>query len=141
MPLARPLAYLWAAPTTALGLALAPVALATGGGARIEQGVLEVHGGLVAWLLRRLVPIRGGAAALTLGHVVLARSPTALAATREHERAHVRQCERWGPLFVPAYLAAGCWAAARGRRMYADNWFERRAREGTAHGAPEMRHE
>jgi hypothetical protein len=47
--------------------------------------------------------------------------------TRAHERVHVAQCERWGPLFVPAYLAAGAWAWARGRHPYFDNPFEREA--------------
>jgi hypothetical protein len=37
---------------------------------------------------------------------------------------HVRQCEAWGPLFVPAYLAASLAAAARGRSFYYDNRFE-----------------
>ena len=38
------------------------------------------------------------------------RSSRALAATRAHERVHVRHDQLWGPLFVPAYLIAGLWA-------------------------------
>lgn len=127
LTLSRALAYAWAVPTSALGLIGAVAALLTGGHARVEQGVLEVHGGVTRWLLRHAVPITGGAAAMTLGHVVLARSREALNRTRSHERVHVRQCERWGPLFVPAYLAAGGWALLRGRSAYTGNWFERRA--------------
>jgi hypothetical protein len=43
--------------------------------------------------------------AITLGHVVLATTESALKKTRSHERVHVRQYERWGPFFIPAYLA------------------------------------
>jgi hypothetical protein len=43
---------------------------------------------------------------MTLDHVVIARDRDSLESTRDHERVHVRQCEVWGPLFVPAYLAA-----------------------------------
>ena len=41
---------------------------------------------------------------MTLGHVVIARNAELLDKTRDHERVHVRQCERWGPLFIPVYL-------------------------------------
>jgi hypothetical protein len=36
----------------------------------------------------------------------------------------VRQCEVWGPLFLPAYLAASLVAIARGRDFYYGNRFE-----------------
>lgn len=120
----RTLAYLWAGPTTLLGLLLGAIAVLTGGRARRHSGVLEVSGGFVAWLLEHAVPLAGGASAMTLGHVVLGRSPEALERTRAHERVHVQQCERWGPLFVPAYLAASCWAVLRGRNAHTGNWFE-----------------
>jgi uncharacterized protein (DUF2062 family) len=61
---------------------------------------------------------------MTLGHVVIAGDAQSLESTRAHERVHVRQCELWGPLFVPAYLAASLWALLRGRDFYFDNWFE-----------------
>lgn len=124
---ARGARYAWAGPNTLLGLAVALLAVATGGRARRREGVLEAHGGLLRPLLRRAVPIRGGARALTLGHVVLARTAAGLSETRAHERAHVRQYERWGPFFLPAYLASGAWAAVRGRSGYRDNRFEREA--------------
>jgi hypothetical protein len=61
--------------------------------------------------------------------VVLARTDPDLDATRAHERVHVRQCERWGPLFIPAYLSSSAWAAIRGEDAYRDNGFEREAYE------------
>jgi hypothetical protein len=92
--------------------------------ARVVDGVLEVYGPMLSWLLMHLTLVPGGAAALALGHVVIARDRRSLEMTRAHERAHVRQCEAWGPLFVPAYLAASLWAVLRGRNFYFDNWFE-----------------
>jgi hypothetical protein len=91
---------------------------------RVVDGVLEAHGPTLAWLLSHLTLIPGGAAAVTLGHVVIARDDWALESTRAHERVHVRQCEAWGPFFVPAYLAASLSALLRGRNFYFDNWFE-----------------
>ena len=44
--------------------------------------------------------------ALTLGHTILGQTDAALDIRRQHERVHVRQFERWGPLMGPAYL--GC---------------------------------
>ncbi|MGH7540016.1 MAG: hypothetical protein ACRELC_03350, partial [Gemmatimonadota bacterium] len=64
---------------------------------------------------------------LTLGHIVLARSTATLEATRAHERVHVRQYERWGVLFLPAYAACGAWALLHGHGAYRGNRFEREA--------------
>ena len=75
-------------------------------------------------LLRRAVPIDGGALAMTFGHVVVGRDGRALEVSRAHERVHVRQCERWGPLFIPAYLVASLWAWWCGRGAYEGNVFE-----------------
>ena len=83
--------------------------------------------------LRRIVGLflSGGASAMTLGHVVLGRDLDLLDATRSHERLHVRQCERWGPFFVPVYFLASLVAMCRGKRAYEDNFLERRSvREG-----------
>lgn len=127
--LRRGASVIWALPNTILGLVLTVAALCTGGRAAVVNGVVEAHGGAVAFMLRRLVPIRGGASAMTLGHVVAGRDRECLERTRAHERVHVRQYETWGPLFLPAYLAATLVAAARGRHYYLDNHFERAARE------------
>ena len=132
----RAAAYAWAGPTTFVGLAVVGVAMLGGGQVRRVDGVLEAHGGFATFALRRLTLLPGGAAAMTLGHVVLGVSSAALDATRGHERVHVRQCERWGPLFLPAYLAASAWLWLRGRDAYRDNPFER---EAYAHDAEDAR--
>jgi hypothetical protein len=121
----RPLVYLWAFPTTLLGLTVALLTLLTRGRAHRVDGVLEVHGGFATFFLNRLTPIH--AAAMTLGHVVIGQNQACLDATRRHERVHVRQCERWGPLFVPAYFLASLYVWLRGRKAYRDNPFEREA--------------
>lgn len=79
---------------------------------------------MLAWMLAHLALLAGGVSALTLGHVVVARDDRALETTRPHERVHVRQYETWGPLFVPAYLAASLAAVMRGRHFYFGNRFE-----------------
>jgi hypothetical protein len=40
---------------------------------------------------------------------------------------HVRQYERWGPLFVPAYVLCSAVIWSRGGDAYRDNPFEREA--------------
>jgi hypothetical protein len=122
------LRYLWASPNTLVGLLFAPAALLPGSGMQVVSGVLEVHGPLIAAILRHCIPLRGGASAITFGHVVLGCDRLTLDATRQHERVHVRQCERWGPAFIPAYLAAGLWALLQGTGAYRGNYFERQAR-------------
>lgn len=94
---------------------------------RQVEGVLETAGGWPAWVLRRGFPFSGPVAAITLGHVVLGVSSSALAATRVHERTHVRQFERWGVLLLVLYPLAGMLAWLRGGNPYRDNPFEREA--------------
>jgi hypothetical protein len=133
LPAARvvlsPLGYLWAAPNTLLGLVFVGLALASCGRVARVGSAIEAHGGWVGRLLAHAVPVRGGADALTLGHVVLGQNPDSLERQRAHERVHVRQCERWGPLFLPAYACASLVAWLRGGDPYLDNRFEREARE------------
>ena len=119
--------YVWAAPTTALGLLVLLLAAPWRLRIRVVGGVIEAHGPGVAWLLTHATLLKGGASALTLGHIVLGRDGRSLDRDRAHERVHVRQCERWGPLFVPAYLAASAWAMWQGGHFYVDNAFEREA--------------
>ena len=113
----RALLLLWAAPWSLLGIVLAPFFDSR----RRREGALLCEGarwpGKLGWRYR----------AITLGHVILCidRADEALL---QHELAHVRQYERWGPLFVPIYLLAGAWASLRGRRAYTDNHFEIAAR-------------
>lgn len=124
----RGLRYLWALPVTLLGMLIALVSRGSGGTLQRVEGVLEVAGGWPAWVLRRGFPFSGAVAALTLGHVVVGVSLHALAATRAHERAHVRQFERWGVLLLVLYPLAGLLAWVRGGNPYRDNPFEREAR-------------
>ena len=121
------LRYLWAGPTTLLGLIVAFVLIRRGQAAVID-GVVEAHSPLLGRALDRLTPLAGGADALTLGHVVIGRDARTLEATRSHERVHVGQYELWGPFFLPAYFIAGLYALVRGRHPYFDNRFERQAR-------------
>lgn len=131
------LKYLWALPTTSIGFPFLILALVTGGGCRFVRGVIEVHGGAVAWLLRRATLLKGGATAMTLGHIVLARSIEAHEKTREHERIHVKQVERWGPLFLPAYFISSALAWKKGLDPYRDNRFEIEAYDDDARRARE----
>jgi len=64
---------------------------------------------------------------MTLGHIVVARDELAHNLTRSHERIHVKQAERWGPFFLPAYGVASIVALLRGKSAYRDNCFEREA--------------
>ena len=120
------LAYLWASPWTLFGIFWGILGLITGGRLQLVDGVIEFHGGLPAWLLRR-APLVGGAAAITFGHTVLARTQGDLDASRSHERIHVRQYERWGLFFIPAYLLCSLWLLLRRRSPYWDNPFEKEA--------------
>ena len=126
MPFMR---YLWALPNTLLGLLFVPAAILRHGQLQIVGGVLEAHGPLISAILQHCVPLPGGASAITFGHVVLARDQWTMEATRAHERVHVRQCEIWGPAFIPAYLIAGLWGLVTGAGAYAGNYFERQAQQ------------
>jgi hypothetical protein len=114
------LRYVWAAPCTLVGGLAAVTLLLCGARARWFRGVWEVSGGAFTQRL----PFD----AITLGHVVLACTPHAMERWRGHERVHVRQCERWGPAFFPAYVLAGAWQWLHGRSAYWDNPFEIEAR-------------
>jgi hypothetical protein len=121
----RLLAYTWASPTTAVGLVPGVLTLVTGGRVQVRRGALEFHGGFARWMLER-TPVR--ASAMTLGHVILGRDTGCLESCREHEQAHVRQVERWGVAFLPAYLIASLVVKLKGGHYYLDNPFERDAR-------------
>jgi hypothetical protein len=111
-------AYLWPLPYTIFGIA---VGLLLGARFRRVEGVIEIHGPLLATVLSHL-PIP--ALAMTMGHVVFGQTEVALDITRRHERVHTRQYERWGPMFVPAYLGIAMLLYIRGRDGYRENPFE-----------------
>lgn len=119
--------YLWPAAYSAIGLVLAWVTVACGGWWRVRAGTIECGGGRLGALAARL-PRRYAFVAITLGHVIIGVDAATLDAVRRHEQVHVRQYERWGPLFGPAYLASSLLQWLRGRRPYLDNHFERQAR-------------
>lgn len=101
-----------------LGISIGLVLL---GNFRFHSGVIEVHGRAVAAVLSNLpVPAR----ALTMGHVVFGQDDLDLQLTRKHERVHVAQYERWGPMFVPAYVLSSLLLYAKGRDGYRENPFE-----------------
>jgi hypothetical protein len=122
----RLLRYLWAAPYTLLGVALGGVAMLCGAKAQRRHGVLEISGGLIGHRMARM-PQPFGFSAMTLGHVILAVDRSALTQLRLHEHVHVRQYERWGPLFLPAYFLSSLVQLLRGRNPYRENHFERQA--------------
>jgi hypothetical protein len=113
----------WAFPNTLLGLIVGYLGVLLGGRLQRVNGCIEFHGKIVSWLLTRMLP-GCGAAAMTLGHTILGQSPEALEITREHEHIHVRQYERWGPFFIPAYFLASLIAWIKGGDPYRDNVFE-----------------
>jgi len=117
-------AYLWAAPCTAIGVALGVMALLYGARWQRHDGVLEVARHAAASAKPSMLPF----VAITFGHVVLGRSAGDLARLRVHEHAHVAQYERWGPLFLLAYPLASLLALLRSGRPYYDNCFEVEAR-------------
>ncbi|HEY0883876.1 MAG TPA: signal peptide prediction [Ramlibacter sp.] len=131
----RWLRYLWPAVYSVIGLVLAWLAVACGGWWRVRAGALECGGGRLAALAARL-PRRYAFSAITLGHVILGLDGATLDAARRHEQVHVRQYERWGPLFGPAYLASSLLQWLRGRRPYLDNHFERQAYGEAARRGP-----
>ncbi len=119
----------WASPCTLLGLALAILPLAMGGRARWSNGALEVtYREHLAGCHPRVarLPFRG----IVFGHVILATTQEELFEISVHERIHVAQYERWGPLFFLAYGASSLWQLLRGRSPYWDNHFEIQARQG-----------
>ncbi|MCE9548022.1 MAG: hypothetical protein K8T25_21320 [Planctomycetia bacterium] len=129
--LLRTLGIVWASPWTLLGICVGICGLATGGRARRRGRTIEFYEGGTKWFLTHLP--HGQAShldfpiAMTLGHVILGRTDAALDISREHELVHVRQYERWGPFFGPAYLLCSLVLWMAGRDAYRDNPFERQA--------------
>jgi len=129
--LARVARRVWAGPCSLVGLVFAAIVLLLGGRARRAAGTLEVtfcEDEASRPRLARWLPFR----AIALGHVIIAVGSRQLETLRAHERVHVRQYERWGIAFFPAYAASSVWQWLRGRRAYWDNHFEVEARSRSA---------
>jgi hypothetical protein len=75
---------------------------------RSPIGIATPHADAIA----RRLPFRG----IVFGHVILAVTRKELQGIRAHERVHVDQYERWGPLFFFAYGASSLWQLLHGRR-------------------------
>jgi len=118
--------YAWTSPNTVVGALLGLCLIVPGGRVRIVSGVMEFSCGLVGRALSR-APKSLRFCAITFGHVVIGINEAQLDAVRPHEHVHVRQYERWGPFFLPAYLLSSVWQILQGRRAYRDNVFEREA--------------
>jgi hypothetical protein len=127
------LRYLWALPATALGAVALGLAVVAGARVRRIDGTLEVAGGCVRAVVAAL-PRRLRFDAITLGHVIVGVDHARLAALRVHERVHVAQYERWGPLFIPLYLGASLVAWIDGEDPCLGNAFEREARRAESAG-------
>jgi hypothetical protein len=112
------LKILWTSPNSLLGLSIGIFGLCFGGRAQFRRGCVEFYGGLVTRMLNSSM-FGGGAAAMTLGHTILGQSRG-----WEHELVHVRQYERWGPFFLPAYLGWSAVLWIQKKDYYFDNPFE-----------------
>jgi hypothetical protein len=120
---AMALRMIWAAPCSLLGLALGTAVLAIGGSARRVGRTLEIavrHADCPSDSALARLPF----AAITFGHVILGVSHEELARLRTHERVHVEQYERLGPVFLLAYPCSSLVAALQGKRPYQENHFE-----------------
>ena len=84
--------YIWASPNSAIGFLFLPSIFFASGGFQVVDGVLELHGSFISWVLRHCVLMPGGAWAITFGHVVLGRDKETLSLTRVHERVRNTSC-------------------------------------------------
>jgi hypothetical protein len=120
------LSSLWTLPNTLVGLLFLIFALK--GSIEIVDGALEIEGPGLDRIFRRITNSEGRLLAFTLGQVVIGSNKAILILARDHERRHVRQYERWGVFFIPAFFLASFWAKLQGKHPYRDNRFEREAR-------------
>ncbi len=118
--------YLWAFPASCIGLLIVPLVMISGGTIAFCAGIIEAEGGILAVILSGIFS-RFRIDAITFGHVVLGRSPESIVRCRAHERIHVRQYEKWGPIFPFLYLFSSAVAIVRGEDPYLNNIFEQEA--------------
>jgi len=117
------LGYLWASPVTLVGLLLALLGSITGGSASLRGGIVEVCGGLPGWLMRGGRFWHGGAA-MTLGHVILARDRDCLARSRAHEWYMYVSSNVGDRCCCPVYWSIAGWLWLRRRDPYLDHPLE-----------------
>lgn len=122
--LVRLLLIVWTIPNTLIGIGVGLLGILSGGGVQLKSGCLEFYGGLITKVLKR-----NRIAAMTLGHTIIGLSSHELGIVRKHEQVHVRQYERWGPFFIPAYLLCSAYLIMRGKEYYRNNPFEVEAYE------------
>jgi hypothetical protein len=128
--------FAWASPNTLLGLALGTLGLPFG--ARIARGdgaILFLDHPVMSW-----IPPCG----ITFGHCILYRrgigpddpvrryDKKGWQRIGDHEGAHVRQYERWGPLFLPVYLVSALAPGTHWMERQADRWAEKPASRSTS---------
>ena len=122
--------YLWALPMSCVGILVLPFVLGSGGTVSLGSGIIEAGGGILVPILSRIFS-RFPIDAITVGHVILGCSRESIIRCRAHERVHVRQYERWGPIFPLLYLASSSMAIIRGKDPYRNNIFEQDAFSAT----------
>ena len=110
----------WALPGTLIGLLLG---VASRGRWRIDDGtvIVESERGFARFLRRR------GYRAITFGQVIVSHGALS-DRLRSHERVHVWQWTRGGPVFALLYGAEAVRCLLLRRPVYRDNVFERQAR-------------
>ena len=116
--------YLWVGPNTIFFGFLGLLNLLAGGKMKFIRGVIEFHGSFITYILRHWTPLPNDVAAITLGHVIFGQNQQCLDESRNHEHVHVRQYEKWGPFFIPAYLLASLYIKCKGGDAYRGNPFE-----------------
>jgi len=126
--LLKTICVLWAAPNSIIGLLIGTIGLLTGGRVQWRRGCIEFYGGATTFFLKK-TPVR--AVAMTLGHTILGQNTTYLESARDHEHVHVKQYERWGPFFLPAYFWFSFWLWLQKKESYRNNPFEKEAYEKT----------
>ncbi|MGZ5291104.1 MAG: hypothetical protein ACXWDS_03945 [Actinomycetota bacterium] len=94
------LGFVWTLPNTLLGLVLGAMTFQV---PRLHAGAIVFDRGPrgVTAVLRAM-----HRSAMTVGFVILSSVPVR-GRLQAHEWHHVRQYMRWGPLFIPVYLAIG----------------------------------
>lgn len=117
------LGYIWALPTTAIGLVLAL------GGLCVP---VAFRSGAVWFRATACSPWSwwwaGNFAAITIGGCVILAQSTAVEDVATHEMRHFLQARVLGPFFLPVYLVLSLWALIRTGDAYWENPLEADAR-------------